>query len=131
MEGGGLDVANLARAYRRLVLWFGVQLLLTILGPLIFLLTRPSPLLAIVALLRVAGMLATVVALVIYAYKTALTLRSKVPVVWGVAMLVPLVNAITLLVLSAKATKACRAAGIPVGFLGPKLAEIPPESGGA
>jgi hypothetical protein len=37
-------------------------------------------------------------------------------------MLVPLLNVVTLLILSAKATRACRAHGVPVGFLGPKIA---------
>ena len=46
-------------------------------------------------------------------------------------MIVLLVGAITLVVLEAKATKACRASGISVGFLAPKLAKALPEANGA
>ena len=41
---------------------------------------------------------------------------------WAAAILVPLVNVITLVALSLKATKACRANGVEVGLLGPRLA---------
>lgn len=110
----GFDVQKLARAYRNLVLWFGVELVLSVgngaLGDVPF-----------AALLVGLSMLATVVMLTIYAYRTAAALGSPIPVLWAIAMFVPCVNAITLLALSSKATAACKERGIAVGFLGPKI----------
>lgn len=108
------DVAKLARAYRNLVLWFGVQLVMTM-GNQAF---AEVPLVGALAGLVI---LATLVALTIYAYRTASALGASVPILWAVAMFLPCVNAITLLVLSSKATAACRERGIEVGFLGPKI----------
>lgn len=105
-----LDVAGLARNYRQLVLWVGFQLVLSL--GLIF---------NCLAVLIGPAIVATVVALVYYAYRTAETLGSSAAAFWAVAMLVPVVNVITLLVLSSKATAACRANGIEVGFLGPRV----------
>ncbi len=110
----GLDVPALARAYKSLVLWFGVELLLTIFNSAM----SKVPLVgAFVAL----GLLVTLVMLAVYAYRTSRALGSSVGWLWAVAMLVPCANVITLLVLSSKATSACRERGIEVGFLGPKL----------
>jgi hypothetical protein len=127
MAEGGLDVARLAASYRRLVLWFGAQLALGILGAVAVAVAGPNALGVTIAVVRLVGILATVCALGIYSYRTAAALGSRVGLLWGLAMLVPLVNAITLLVLSSKATKACRAAGVPVGFLGPKFTESPSD----
>lgn len=117
-----LDVAGLAHAYRRLVLWFGAQLILApaqlILEPLL----GDDPAGALLGLAILAGALATIAALAYYASRTARALGSGVAWLWGVAMLVPAVNTITLLVLSARATRACRANGVPVGLFGPKVA---------
>ena len=109
------DVAKLARAYRSLVMWFGVQLAMTITNSVFGNGNR--------AVAGGAGLviLVTLVALTIYAYRTASALGSSVPVLWAVAMFVPCINVLTLLVLSSKATAACRERGIAVGFLGPKL----------
>jgi hypothetical protein len=122
-----LDVPGLAASYRRLVLWFGVQL---VLGPglMIFVgVVGESPLLGLVQF--VVG-LVVLGALAFYAYRTAVALGSRVGGVWAVAMFVPLLNVLTLLVLSSRATKACRAAGIKVGFFGPKDFEAPEEDRG-
>ena len=121
MEGSDLNVSKLAPAYRSLVLWFGAQLALGVLGALAVAATDHTALGAAIAIARLLSLVATVCALGIYAYRTALALGSRVGVLWGVAMLVPLVNVITLLVLSAKATNACREAGVSVGFFGPKI----------
>ena len=108
------DVTSLARNYRNLVLWFGVQLVMTI-GNQAF---KAVPLLPVIAGLVT---LLTLVMLTIYAYRTAASLGASVPVLWAVAMFLPCLNVITLLVLSSKATAACRERGIAVGFLGPKI----------
>jgi len=55
-----------------------------------------------------------------FSYRTSAALGSNVPVVWSIAMLIPLLDAITLLVLSAKSTNVSREAGVAVGFFGPK-----------
>ena len=115
-----LDVPKLAASYRRLVLWFGVQLVIAILE-LANVMAGETLLGLVILLVRFIGVVVTIIALVIYAYRTAAALGSQVPFLWAVAMFIPLVNAITLLVLSAKATNACRKAGIPVGFFGPKV----------
>ncbi|HEX5758194.1 MAG TPA: hypothetical protein VF121_03275 [Thermoanaerobaculia bacterium] len=120
IRAGELDVAGLALAYRQLVLWFGAQLVLSLawlgLEPV-----AEGGAGAILAFGVSLGLLATAFALAYYAYRTATALGSKSGVLWAIAMLVPCVNMITLLVLSSKATQACRANGIPVGFFGPKV----------
>lgn len=121
MESSSLNVSELSVAYRRLVLWVGVQLVVAVGGGIAVQIVGPSPLGVTIALARLIGVLVTVVALVLYAYRTAVALGSRVGVLWAVAMLVPFLNLITLLLLSSRATKACRAAGVPVGFLGPKI----------
>lgn len=111
------DVPSLARNYRNLVLWFGLQLVLggAFVGglPPILASARAVPWLVTLANLGV------VIALAIYAYRTARCLGSKAPLLWAIAMMIPLVNIITLLVISADATRVCRRHGIRVGFLGP------------
>jgi hypothetical protein len=124
-----VDMARLAVSYRWLVLWVGVQYVIIFVGAFAITLARGNAetVLAI-ALARVLGILVSIVALAIYAYRTASALGSRVGVLWAVAMVIPFWNVITILVLSSRATKACRAAGVPVGFFGPKLeAESEPE----
>jgi hypothetical protein len=122
---GQVSISALAGAYRRLVLWFGAQLILNCgamgAGPVL----GDTILGGIVGLAALAGMLVTIGALAYYGYRTALALGSGVAWLWALAMFVPCANAITLLVLSSRATQACAAHGIPVGLLGPKV--IPPE----
>lgn len=108
----GFDVNDLGRAYKSLVLWFGAQLLLSIANG-----ATPAPLKAIFSL----GVFVTLIPLTIYAYRTAKALGSNVAWLWGALMFIPCANAITLLVLSSKATAACKERGIAVGFFGPKL----------
>lgn len=121
------DIPKLAVAYKWLVLWFGIQLVVAIGGNIIFAVLAGSALGGLFALLQLAALLVTIVALVIFAYRTAAALGSGAGLLWAIAMLIPLLNAITLLVLSAKSTKACRQAGVPVGLLGPKLESVNPE----
>jgi len=113
------NLLRLVGAYRGLVLWFGLQLLIGIGGAVAIASVGPD-IQQVVVLVRSLGLIVTVIGLAVYAYRTAQALGSNVSVLWSLAMIVPLVNVITLLVLSSKATRACRAAGIPVGFLGPK-----------
>jgi hypothetical protein len=112
-ETSGFDVQVLARAYKSLVSWFGVQLLIEIFSSSV----PPGPLKGLVSL----ALLASIVPLTIFAYRTAKALGSSLAAVWAVAMFVPCVNVITLLVLSSRATSACRQRNIPVGFFGPKI----------
>jgi hypothetical protein len=115
-----LDVAALAWSYKRLVGWFGVQLVLGLSGPLaVTVITDPSIFL-IYAAARLLAALVSVGFLGYYAYRTAAALGSKVAVLWAMAMIVPLVNVLTLLALSSRANHACTRAGIEVGLLGPK-----------
>jgi hypothetical protein len=106
------DGQRLATVYRQLVLWFGAQLVVA-LASLIFG--------GVASLMMTLATIATVVALAFYAYSTADALGSSAPGLWGLAMLIPCLNAITLLVISSKATETCRAHGIEVGLLGPRL----------
>ena len=119
MPPGTLDVQALAHAYRRLVLWFGVQLLLSC-GSMRFA-DNPRGAAGLLSFLVSLGMLATVGALIYYGYRTAAALGSSVAVLWAAAMLVPCLNIVTLLALSSRATHVCRENGIPVGLLGPEV----------
>ncbi len=125
---GTIDLPKLASAYRRLVLWFGAQLIVSFgsFGALALLPQLGAGLETVVLSFAIpVGTLATIVALAYYGYQTATALGSNVAWVWawvwGLAMFVPCANAIALLVLSSKATAACRANGIPVGILGPRI----------
>jgi hypothetical protein len=115
-----IDVPGLANAYRRLVLWFGVQLVLSMVSSGLRT-PEPGPATVLLSLVILAGILITLAALVYYGFKTAQALGSGVPWLWALAMFVPCANVLTLLALSSMATKACRDHGIPVGFLGPKI----------
>lgn len=124
MNGAAIDVSALALSYRRLVLWFGAQLVIYMVGRTAAGMVGETLVGAILALLYLIGTFAAVGALAYYAYRTEAALGSRVSVLWALAMLVPLANAITLVFLSSKATTPCRAQGIPVGLLGPKLARV-------
>jgi hypothetical protein len=115
------DIPSLALNYRKLVLWFGMQLVVSVGSvPLRVLIPRDASA-QVVPILVALAYLAITIALVIYAYRTAKALGSKASLVWAIAMPVPCVNMITLLILSAKATRVCRRHGIPVGFFGPRI----------
>jgi hypothetical protein len=105
------DISSLARNYRQLVLWFGVQFLVGVI-----------PVVALRTLRYVVPIAAviTITALAFYAYRTAAALRESTPLLWAIAMFVPCANGITLLILSAKSTRVCRANGVAVGLLGPR-----------
>ena len=115
------NAEKLAVAYRWLIRWFGIQLVVTIVGYVASMVAGESLLGVAILLVRTFAILVTIAALVTYAYRTASALGSQVSILWALAMLVPLLNIFTLLALSSKSTNACRAAGIEVGFLGPKV----------
>ncbi len=108
-----LDVAGLAAAYRRLVLWFGVQ----VIASLVMRAGEGSSLGALAGLVTFTS----IVALAVYAYRVAIALGfvKADGWLWAIAMVLPLINVITLLVLSSKARRACRAHGVPMGLCGP------------
>ena len=101
------NVTELAANYRQLVLWVGGQILFglaaQVFPPFAFL------------------VLVTVIGIMFYAYRTAKSLGSTTAIAWALAMLLPLVNLITLVVLSSKASDMCRTYGIEVGLLGPRV----------
>jgi hypothetical protein len=113
-DGQGFDVVRLARVYRTLVLWFGLQLVVGVASSAF---PKGS---AVAVIAGLVGLVA-LIAIAINAYRTASALGSKVPFLWAISMAIPCANIITLLLLSAKATKECRARGIAVGMLGPKI----------
>lgn len=107
---GQLDAAALAKNYRHLVGTVGLQLVLSL-----FVWSDT------LTLIFLPAIIATSTALAYFAYRTAEALGSRSAALWAVAMFIPCMNMITLLALSAKATAACRAVGINVGFLGPEI----------
>jgi len=132
------DIPRLAIAYRRLVLWFGAQLFVTLASvlfqfaaqgrtvgsptnPLIVPLTPATISSSATVAALAIGHFVIFVALALYSYRTADALGSPVPLVWVMAMVVPMVSMIALLVLSSRAATICQANGIPVGLFGPKL----------
>jgi hypothetical protein len=118
---GSLDVADLAFSYRRLVLWFGVQLAISCGGAGLLAPLDKSPLVLPLLLIMVFGVFATLVGLAYYGYRTSRALGDRQPWAWAVVMPVPYVNVVALLALSSRARRACTAHGIPVGLLGPKI----------
>jgi hypothetical protein len=144
MAEASLNLPDLAIAYRRLVLWYGAQLLVAgyqVSSQFPFKTTSPfRPVgrffvfttttttteagLGYAILLSVLSFVSLVIvaAIMFYAYRTARALGpwSSSPALWALAMLTPLVNLVALLALSSKANQVCRAHGIPVGLFGPK-----------
>ena len=116
-----IDVPSLAAAYKRLVLWFGAQLLMSPVMLVLMFMLDHGPVFFVLLVACLILSLATVVALVIYASRVALALGSNVGFLWGLALMMPYLNIVALLVLSGRAAGACRAHGIPVGFFGPVL----------
>ena len=128
---GEINIEELAAAYRRLVLWFGAQLLVTPYEIGVRFAFGQS---VIAGALGLAGWVAGFVALAAlgyYGYRSAGALGWQAPWLWGVAMLVPCANALVLLILSQRATHACEAHGVRVGLLGPRPGRSQGERGGA
>jgi len=122
---------ELAVEYRYLVAVFGGQLSLTALN---FLgnLGLQGVAAELLGTFVSIGLLGSAAGLTYFGYRTARAMGSSVAWVWAVGMLIPCINVLTLLLLSSRATQMCRAAGIPVGLMGPKVPSLPdePEGGG-
>jgi hypothetical protein len=131
MDANPPNISRLAFNYRRLVLWFGVQLILSLASGALQARYRqvepPSSVLLASTVISV-GVVGTIVALALYAYRTAEAMGSRVAILWAAALVVPCINALSLLALSSRATAVCRACGVPVGLFGPK---VPVESNGS
>jgi hypothetical protein len=106
-----LKIVDVARNYRNLVVWVGIQVLFSVWFALADSL----------ALLVAPILFVSIVALAYYAHETAKALGSPSALLWGAAMLIPCVNLFTLFALNSRASEVCRANGIRVGFLGPEL----------
>jgi hypothetical protein len=120
------DIPRLARAYRHLVLWFGSHLivgLVTVFRSGVRLTFAPIqfPPVTPLEFALVIGNLVIFIAVAYYAYRTGEALGSRVPLLWVLAMVTPLVSIVALLTLSSRAAAICRQHGIPVGFFGPNL----------
>ena len=114
-----LDIPQLAASYRRLVLWFGVQLLLGVVQAMAVRIggSFGADLYSFASL----GVPVTIIAFAYHGYHTAKALGLGAPWFWGILMLVPFLNVVMLLWISSLSTKACKAAGVEVGLLGPKI----------
>jgi pheromone shutdown protein TraB len=123
-------IRQLAPAYRRLVVWFGVQLLLDV-GILALQGMSVGPARLLLDYALTTGSLIAAGALAYYAYRTAAAVASDVPWLWAIAMLIPCANVIALVALNSQAKRACRYHGIPVGLLGPKALASPRSGHGA
>jgi hypothetical protein len=121
MAGSNLETADklrgIAKSYRRLVLLVGVQL---IAAWFISSLRREAEM-ARLALFGLA--LVNTAFIIVAAYQLAEHL-GRMPVVWAVLMLVPLLNLFGLFSLSSAAQTVCQRHGIRVGFLGPNPADL-------
>jgi len=141
MAETSLNLPDLTVAYRRLVLWVGVNvvanlcaLLLQTMWPhhrqesgffSLFTVTTVDGGVGYGVLSYVLSTLNLVVlaALMIYTYRTAKALAFPSLALWGsvLAMLMPFMPIIIVLgVFSSKAAKVCRDNGIPVGLFGPR-----------
>ncbi len=113
------DIPQLARSYRRLVIWFGAQLLLGLVQGIAIVIGGEVG--ADLYLFASIGVPVTTIAFAYYGYHTARAIDAGMPWLWAVAMFFPLLNAVALLRLSSLSTKACKKAGVPIGLLGPKV----------
>ena len=106
--------------YRNLVLFYGGQLLLSVVS-VIGRAMPPGLAREVVHTLVSLGVLGSATALIYLGYRTARAMGSDAPWAWALGMLLPCANIVTLIFLSRRAQDICNAAGIPMGFLGPQL----------
>jgi hypothetical protein len=114
----GSQARAVASLYRRLVLLIGVQLIIGI-GVKLIDQEHPSDLEAIIGLIGFLCALVVVGLIVVTAYRLMKELGSGAPILWALAMFIPLLNILFLLAISSKAQAWCKERGIAVGFLGP------------
>jgi hypothetical protein len=123
---GGLAIVEnaeaIARLYRRLVLLVGVQILVSFVR--VPMMTAPAGVAFFLALVFLALVLVTAVALAVTAYRLAEQMGLNRPLTWALAMFLPCINIISLLVLSSKAQVWCKQYDIKVGLLGPTKESI-------
>lgn len=112
------EARAVASLYRRLVLLIGCQLLIGIVVRLIDQ-QNPSDVEAIIGLIGLVCALVVVGLIVFTAYRLMKELRSGAPILWALAMFIPLLNILFLLAISSKAQAWCKQHGIAVGFFGP------------
>jgi len=136
-DGAGSPVAlsaveAVARLYRQLVLLVGMQLILGFFQGLTQATSSSGYSFLTAAALMLIGLLVAI-AMATTTYKLTGHLGAGMPILWAVAMFLPLVNIVVLLVLSAKAQGWCQRYGIKVGLLGPtqeslgRLRQPPPS----
>jgi hypothetical protein len=116
-------VVAVASHYRRLVLLVGAQILLGV-GMQVFSLGGPSVALTVLALVVLLAALGASIAMAVTVYRLMSLLQEGVPVLWAIAIFVPVVNLLILLVISSKAQAWCREHRVYVGLLGPAKASI-------
>ena len=108
------EAERVARLYRRLVVLFGVGLILSVpVGRL--------PVGSGMAVVEVGALVVTLalfIGLLVTSYRLTTHLGSHSPVIWAIGMCIPLVNLFVLLAVSAKAQAWCKRHGIRVGLLG-------------
>ena len=119
-----VDAANLptdridavAGSYRMLVLLVGAQL---VVGLVLQLMADP-----VIGLLLLLVLLVIAVMMAVSAYRVMDGLGSAIPVLWAVAIFIPLLNLLVLAAISSRAQSWCKSYGIKVGFLGPTPASL-------
>jgi hypothetical protein len=126
MASQPIDPQEVRSASWKVLLWGGIQTL-AVEGPL------PDvgrlvggPTQVALNLTAFALLLASVVALPLYGYRTCRALRSRAGLLIAALMLVPWVNVIGFLILISMRRRTFKNAGIPGGLLGPPRAQRPP-----
>lgn len=110
----------LASAYRGLISAFGLYVALFLGFPLFGIEADWASTTSIVSVGAAYLMLFASFASLYYGYRTASEIGSKVAALWAIGLCIPGVGVVVLLLLSLAAARACRAAGVPIGLLGPK-----------
>lgn len=105
---------SVASAYRLLILLF----LLRIFGYVITQATQLPSTIQWPLSLVFAGVLAAA------AYRLATLLRARLPLLWAVAMFLPLLNLLSLFFLSRQGTRFFQERGVRVGFFGPSTTAL-------
>lgn len=112
-----------ASQYRRLVVLVGLQMLAGI-AIQVLNVRAPVDVQPLVALLGLLVGIGFAIAMAATAHHLMSLLDEGVPILWAIAMFVPIVGLVTLLVISSKAQAWCRKRGIDVGLLGPSQASL-------
>jgi hypothetical protein len=114
---------ELASTYRTMVILVGVQWVLTWLGNDQRTYGAPNDDPGIGGLFYL-GAVGVAMVLAVQGHRLAVLLGRRAPVLWALAMFVPLVNLFALLSLSRAAQDVCKDYGVRVGFLGPDMNNV-------